>query len=865
MHLCRVKPAAAVFAIALTCVAAPAAAQPVYPNAQWERVADLPKQGWSPGKLKAARDYAATIPTAAVMVVEGGRIVDEWGETATRYNVHSIRKSFLSAMYGIHVADGCIDLTKTLGQLGIDDNAPSLTDVEKQATVHDLLKARSGVYHPALYETPGMKAARPARGSHAPGTFWYYNNWDFNVLGTLFERSTKANLFHEFKASIADPIGMQDFRLEDTAYVTGADSVWPAYPFRMTARDMARFGLLFLRNGTWRDRQVVPTQWVADSVKAYSESGESGGYGYLWWIAARGKHLPGAALPDGSYSARGAGGHYILVIPAYDLVIVHRVNTDLRGNSVSGEQFGRLVQLILDAKSRTEAAPAYSIVLRGGWIADGSGNPAYRADVAIAGDTVAAIAPRIDAGGAQIIDVAGLVVAPGFIDIHTHARRGILDVPTADNYVRQGVTTVIEGPDGGSPVPLKPFLDRVAAARPAVNLGSFIGQGSVRQTVIGEADRTATPDELEKMKALVRQGMEDGALGLSSGLIYVPGNFTPHAEVVELGKIAGAMGGVYISHMRDEATRVADSVRDTIDVGEQGRMPAQITHHKIVGTKNWGQSKTTLALVDAARARGVDATIDQYPYTASSSGLTILLPAWSLDGGQPATVKRLADPATRAKIRAAVVENITYDRGGGDPKNVVIAACAWDPSLAGKSLADIARARGLEVTIENAAETLLALVEKGSAQAVFHAMSEEDLERILKHPATMVASDGEIPIFGKAAPHPRSYGTFARVLGRYVRERKLLTVEEAVRKMSSFPAQRLGLTDRGVLRPGLKADIAVFDAARVRDAATFAKPHQYAEGFALVVVNGEIVYRDGKMTGTHPGRVLRGPSAKRSS
>jgi dihydroorotase/N-acyl-D-amino-acid deacylase len=253
----------------------------------------------------------------------------------------------------------------------------------------------------------------------------------------------------------------------------------------------------------------------------------------------------------------------------------------------------------------------------------------------------------------------------------------------------------------------------------------------------------------------------------------------------------------------------------------------------------------------------VDATIDQYPYTASSSGLTILLPAWSLDGGQPAVVKRLADPALRAKIRASVAENIRTDRGGGDPKNVVIASCSWDPTLAGKSLADITAARGLPSTIDNAAETLLALVEKGSAQAVYHAMSEEDLERILKHPATMVGSDGEIPIFGKAAPHPRSYGTFARVLARYVRERKLLTVEEAVRKMTSFPAQRIGLVDRGLLRPGLKADVAIFDPARVRDRATFEQPHQYAEGFSTVIVNGQVVYRDGTMTGARPGRVLR--------
>lgn len=354
MRVHRVRGAFAGALLAWICLAASVSAQSVYPGQDWERLADPASQGWSVAKLKLARDYAATIPTTAVMIVQGGRVVDEWGDTTGRYNIHSIRKSFLSAMYGIHVADGCIDLTKTMGQLGVDDNEPSLTAVEKQATVHDLLKARSGVYHPALYETPQMKQARPARGSHAPGTFWYYNNWDFNVLGALFERFTKANLFREFKASIADPIGMQDFRLEDTQYVTGPDSVWPAYPFRMSARDMARFGLLFLRNGNWSGRQIVPATWVADSVKAYSEAGESGGYGYLWWIAAGGKHLPGATITDGSYSARGAGGHYILVIPARDLVVVHRVNTDVRGNRVTGEQFGRLVQLILDASQKTE-------------------------------------------------------------------------------------------------------------------------------------------------------------------------------------------------------------------------------------------------------------------------------------------------------------------------------------------------------------------------------------------------------------------------------------------------------------------------------------------------------------------------------
>lgn len=331
-------------------LARPASAQEIYPGASWDRVASPESAAWSSEKLKAAQDYSKTIKTSAVMIVVGGKVLDEWGETSTRFNIHSIRKSLLTAMYGIHVADGRIDLAKTMGDLGMDDNEPSLTAVEKQATLHDLLKARSGIYHPALYETPGMKAARPQRGSHAPGTFWYYNNWDFNAAGAIFERATKNSIFREFKERIADPLGMQDYRLEDGQYVTGPDSVYAAYPFRLTARDMARFGLLFAREGRWRWRQIVPAQWVKDSVTPYSDAGNSGGYGYMWWVAANGKHVPGASIPDGSYSARGAGGHYILVIPAYDLVIVHRVNTDIQGNSVSGEEFGRLVKLILDAR-----------------------------------------------------------------------------------------------------------------------------------------------------------------------------------------------------------------------------------------------------------------------------------------------------------------------------------------------------------------------------------------------------------------------------------------------------------------------------------------------------------------------------------
>ena len=482
-----------------------------------------------------------------------------------------------------------------------------------------------------------------------------------------------------------------------------------------------------------------------------------------------------------------------------------------------------------------QGVASYDLIIRNARIIDGTASPWYRGEIAVRGDTIAQIAPRIDGKAAREVDARGLVIAPGFIDIHTHARRGIFEVPTADNYVRQGVTTLIEGPDGGSPVPLAPFLAKVQAARITPNFAMFIGQGSVRSEVMGEVDRPATRAELDRMRALVTQGMEDGAFGLSSGLFYVPGAFTPTEEVIELARVAGRMGGIYISHMRDEAKGLTDSVRETIAIGEKGGLPTQITHHKVVGKKYWGGSVDTLRMVDEARARGVDATIDQYPYTASATSIgAALLPAWAQEGGRESTLKRLKDPATRAKIKAESVAIIRDERGGGDPKNVSVSACQFDPKLAGQNLGQITQGRGLAVTLENAAETAMWIVEQGGCGGIFHAIGEQDLERILVHPATMIGSDGEVAVFGRNVPHPRSYGTFARVLGLYVRDKKLLPLETAIQKMSAFPAQRLGMSDRGVLRTGLKADMVIFDPATVRDTATFEKPHSYAEGVSLV-------------------------------
>jgi N-acyl-D-amino-acid deacylase len=510
-------------------------------------------------------------------------------------------------------------------------------------------------------------------------------------------------------------------------------------------------------------------------------------------------------------------------------------------------------------------APAFDLVVRGGRVVDGTGSPWFVADVGIKGDTIVAVAARLEAGSAQVIEAPGLVVSPGFIDVHSHSEaradgQDIIGNPGAENNVRQGVTTVFASPDGGGSIRVAEYLERVAAAKPAINVGTFIGHGSVRGSVIGQANRPATSEELARMRELVRTGMREGAFGLSTGLFYVPGNYAPLEEVIELAKVAGDYGGIHQSHMRDEAGRVLESVRDTIAIGEKGGLPTQVTHHKIIGKANWGRSVETLKLIDEARARGVDATLDQYPYTASSTSIQGgLVPQWAQEGGREQMLERLRNETSRQRILNEIAKSIETDRGGGDPANVVLAACPWDPALAGKSLADVLRDRKRPVAIDQAADLVVEIVQKGGCSAVYHAISEDDLVRIMKHPATMIASDASpgIPTFGKDVPHPRAYGTFARVLGVYVRQKGVLTLEDAVRKMTSFPARRMGVVDRGVLRPGMKADLAVFNPATVIDRATFEQPHQYADGISAVIVNGKIALLNAKTTGDRGGVALR--------
>ena len=518
--------------------------------------------------------------------------------------------------------------------------------------------------------------------------------------------------------------------------------------------------------------------------------------------------------------------------------------------------------------------PHYDLIVKNARVVDGTGSPWFRGDIGIRGNQIAAIAPRIDAEASRIIDAANQVVTPGFVDIHVHALGGavgqppavfpIVEVPTADNYVRQGVTTLISGPDGFSPVPLRPALELIAKTGITPNLGTFIGHGSVRNAVFGSVNRAPDADELARMRTVVREGMRDGAFGLSTGLFYVPATFSKTDEVIELAKVAGSMGGIHISHMRDEELGVEASVRETIAIGEQGGLPTQVTHHKTIGRATWGKTVGTLRQIDEARQRGVDVTLDVYPYPASATSISAaLMPTWAQEGSRADVLNRLHDPVTRRRIMVETIRILLDGRGGGDARNVMVSRCDWNASLAGQRLDDVAVTRGKSRSVEDAADTALWLVENGDCGGIYFAISEEDIQRVLKHPASMVASDGQVVLFGRASPHPRSYGTFARVLGRYVRELKVLALEEAIRKMTSYPAQRIGLSDRGLLRAGMKADLVIFDPEAVRDMSTFEQPHQYAQGVTTVLINGQVVFENGMMTAARPGQVLHGPGHAR--
>ena len=510
--------------------------------------------------------------------------------------------------------------------------------------------------------------------------------------------------------------------------------------------------------------------------------------------------------------------------------------------------------LAASAGPASEAQPRYDIVIAGGQVIDGSGSPARRADVAVKDGRIAAVGTIRREDGRDVIDATGLVVAPGFIDVHTHADHAV-DRPEAENFVRMGVTTMVAGNCGSSSLNVGEALENVRQTGLAVNFATLIGHNTVRSEVMGSADRRPTLPELAKMKSLVWQAMTDGAVGFSTGLQYVPGIYARAPEIIELAKVAGNAGGVYASHMRNEGTALEESVTETIRTGEAAGARVQISHLKVDSPSRWGASARALALIDAARERGTAVQADQYAYTAASSSLGIRFPDWAREGGQEKIAERLNDSAAWEKIKGEM-RALLAERGLSDLSFAVVASHAADPSLNGLSMKQVAAklkgAETFDAQLEAARDMMLA----GGASMVYHFMSDEDIVRIMKHPYVGVASDSSILTPGRGVPHPRGYGNNARVLGEYVRTRKIIALPEAIRKMTSLPANHFRFAGRGLIRAGYAADLVIFDPATVSDEATFEQPHAYAAGMPHVLVNGVPVVRNNEHTRARPGLPL---------
>jgi len=516
----------------------------------------------------------------------------------------------------------------------------------------------------------------------------------------------------------------------------------------------------------------------------------------------------------------------------------------------------RLASLLL--VTATLRAETYDLIIRRASLIDGTGAPAYAGELAIRGDRIVAVG-QLPAGATAKteLDAAGRVVAPGFIDVHTHSEN-IAELPVAENFIRMGVTTIITGNCGGSKLNVAEFFDTIVKTKVALNVATLIGHNTVRGQVMGGSfARPPTAEELAKMCGLVDQAMKDGAVGLSTGLLYLPGTFAKTDEIVALAQAAAAHDGIYVSHMRHENAQIREALDEVVTIAREAKIRAEVSHIKLSGPTAWGRATEILSYLDGLRAQGLAITHDQYVYTASSTGIgSNLIEAEFREGGAKRFRERLADPAIKARMVAEMKAFIAKGKRG-DYSYAVVASFKADPRLNGKNIAQAAQIlRGAD-TLDDQIETILDIEARGGAQGVFHGMTEADLKTFLAHPLTMIASDSGVRKLGEAVPHPRGYGNNARVLARYVREQKVITLEDAVRKMTSLPAKTFQLRDRGELRPGAIADVVIFDPATVNDPSTYDDPHHYATGFSDVIVNGVPVIRAAQLTAARPGTPVR--------
>lgn len=497
------------------------------------------------------------------------------------------------------------------------------------------------------------------------------------------------------------------------------------------------------------------------------------------------------------------------------------------------------------------------LIITNGRIIDGTGNSWYRADLSIKGDRIMEVKKGLTQKypTVKVIDAGNKIVAPGFIDVHGHIEASIFERPTADNYIYDGVTTVVTGNCGTGADDIGVFLKGIDSIRTSINVATLAGHNTIRRVGMGLENRKATADEMKKMEAITSKAMQDGAVGLSTGLIYLPGMYAPTEEIVNLAKVAAARGGVYATHMRYEGTKVNEAIDETLTIGKEANIPVQISHFKVTGKNNWGRSSETLGMVEEARKNGFDVTIDQYPYTASSTNLAVRLPDWALEGGLDSLRVKMKNPEMRKKILDGMKASQKRDRQK-DYSYAVVASFGPDSTYNGKSISEINLMLGRKKNVTNEANLILDMLEKSNAQMIYHTMSENDLVYFMKYPFNMPAADAGVSN-GKGMPHPRGYGTNARVLAKYVREQKVIGLEEALRRMTSLPANKFNLRDRGLLMPGKFADIVILDENTVQDLSVYDQPHQFSKGIHYVLVNGQLIVENEKHNGKRPGVALR--------